>query len=131
MASAVSQSSQIPVQQKEGEGQHLHALSEPTMALMPTPDIPIPLFVAAAAMPATCVPCPTRSPVPSEISVATHVSTILDSKSGWLDSIPVSTMAIFMVSRPRVPDSHTSSQSMSASSTPVMVHPPVDGSSKL
>src|SRR5262249_25633719 len=65
-----------------------------------TPATPMPLFVAAPAMPATCVPWPLSSTALLELHVPLTLTQLAPSalwtrpeRSEWLDSTPVSTTA--------------------------------------
>src|SRR5919198_4205947 len=59
-----------------------------------SPAIPRVLFAAAAAMPATCVPCPTESVGGPPTQPPTHVAPAevrFGERSSWVASTPVST----------------------------------------
>src|SRR5439155_17012504 len=61
-------------------------------AVVTPPAMPTPLFAAAQAIDATCVPCPTSSVVAGPWRVVlskSSAATTLPANSGWLASTPV------------------------------------------
>src|SRR5438552_14724722 len=64
------------------------------------PAIPTLLLVAAAAMPAQCVPCP--KPSFALLPTKLYSPTTFGARSGWELSMPVSTTAMTMFRSPRV-----------------------------
>ena len=64
---------------------------------------PMPLFARAAATPATAVPCPPGGFVASSSrSTKSRPTRTAPARSGWLGSIPVSTMAMTTRGEPEV-----------------------------
>ena len=68
------------------------ALLEDQLAVDAAPDHPVPVVAGAAGKPATCVPCPTSSPVPSAVRSRSRATLILPPRSGWPESMPESMM---------------------------------------
>ena len=94
-------------------------------ALNATPATPVALFALAAIVPATWVPCmlsSTQAPLATVPPNAAPQSTTLPLSSGWVWSIPVSTMPIFTPpvagKLPSPAASQPSGASMSASGRP-------------
>jgi hypothetical protein len=91
---------------KEPEPSASRTLTARMLASGATPAMPVALFVSAAAMPATCVPCGSpdplsapdcQSPLPHGLTFSqTNVAppAILPSRSGWSRSTPESTIAM-------------------------------------
>jgi hypothetical protein len=86
----------------------VRTLTASSLASGAVPATPVPLFVVAAAIPATCVPCglggpasgaDCQSPLPQPFAFAPQPvkvapPAILPARSGWLSSTPESTIAI-------------------------------------
>src|SRR6266542_598584 len=77
----------------------LSTLTERMLQFGHIPAIPISLLVAAAAIPATWVPCPKPSLV---LPVKVYAPTTFEDRSGWELSTPVSTIAMTMLGSPSV-----------------------------
>src|SRR5690349_19848655 len=67
-----------------------------------TDETPIPLLLAAAAVPATAVPCPPTSLVLELLSYMFQPGTSFDARSSCVASTPVSRMAITTLFEPVV-----------------------------